>query len=144
MCVDLPFLVVVCVFLLVGWGSFCLDILEYLGVIIRKCQSSVYSPYTITNLEKSKLARIHPVVYLSSAFYTQSKPTPAFSVKATYTPLSCLPQTQEVAVSSQLHWLLVCFGQLYIRFITQVLPGYSSFSVELTVDTKVVERSTCV
>ena len=37
---------------------------------------------------------------------------PGFSVTAAYTPF-CLPQTQKVVVSTQLYWLLVCFGQLY-------------------------------
>ena len=37
----------------------------------------------------------------------------AFSVKATYTPPLDYLKTQKVVVSSQLHWLLVCFGQLY-------------------------------
>ena len=35
-----------------------------------------------------------------------------FSESYIYSP-SCLPKTQKVVVSSQLHWLLVRFGQLY-------------------------------
>ena len=79
------------------WGlpCFCMGWLRwllpgYIGVLkgapSRKRQSSVYSPYSITNLERASLPRLRPVVYLSSAFYTQSKPIPALSVKATYTP----------------------------------------------------------
>ena len=58
------------------------------------------------------IVRLSPVIYLLFAFYTQSKPTPTFSLKATYTP-SCLTQTQKEVFSSQLHWLLVYFGHLY-------------------------------
>ena len=44
----------------------------------------IFRPLQI--MKRASLERLRPVVYLSSAFYTLSKPTPAFSVKATYTP----------------------------------------------------------
>ena len=103
-----------------------MDILEYLKVLYHR---STNLPYIIQILKRTNLARLHPVLYLSSAFYTQSKPTPAlFSDNYIYSP-SCLPQTQKVVVSTQLHWLLVCFGHLYNeihivrnRKFTQALP----------------------
>ena len=63
-------------------------------------------------LRRASLARLCPVVYLSSAFYTEQTNACLFCESYIYSP-SCLPQTQKVVVSSQLHWLLVCFVQLY-------------------------------
>ena len=66
--------------------------IEYLKVLYH---GSANLPYTLRIplqiLKRARLVRLRPVIYLSSAFYTQSKPTPAFSVKATYTlPLAYL------------------------------------------------------
>ena len=63
--------------------------------------------YIIQILKRAGLVRLHPVVYLSSAFYTQQTNACLFSESYIYFP-SCLPQAQKVVVSSQLHWLLVC------------------------------------
>ena len=69
-------------------------------------------PYTITNLEKSQPIVTPPSFFPSSAFYTQSKPTPAFLVKATYTPPLAYLKLRKWCFL-KLHWLLVCFGQLF-------------------------------
>ena len=79
-------------------------------------------------LKSASLVRLLPVVYLLSAFYTQQTNAGLFSESYMYSP-SCLPQTQKVVVFSQLHWLLVSFGQLYneIRLVRnqKIYPGTS-------------------
>ena len=64
----------------------------YLKVLYH---GSASLPYTLRIplqiLKRTSLTRLRPVVYLWSAFYTLSKPTLAFSGKATYTsPLAYL------------------------------------------------------
>ena len=98
----------VCLFVLLRW--LLPNILEYLKVLYN---GSANLPYTLRIplqiLKRASLARAHPVVYLSSAFYTQSKPTSAFSVKATLLPLllttyseSCSSPT--VALVASMFW----------------------------------------
>ena len=103
-----------------GWlcrflPGFCLDILEHLKVLYH---GSANLPYTLRipkkNLEKPSQARLHPVVYLSSAFSYRTTNACLFSESYIYSP-SCLLQTQKVVIYAQLHWLLVCFGPLYIE-----------------------------
>ena len=47
-------------------------------------------------------------------FNTEQTNACRFSENYIYNP-SCFPQIQKIVVSSQLHWLLVSFGQLYIE-----------------------------
>ena len=93
MCVVSPVFV-----FLVGWGGFCLDILEY-GALSRKCQSSVYFRMPLQILKRASLARLRPVAYLSSAFTHRTNQHLPFQWKLLYS-LSCLPQTQTVVVTT--------------------------------------------
>ena len=73
------------VVVVVGCGGFCLDKLEYLKVLYHGSANLVFTlSIALKVLKKASLARLRPVIYLSSAFYTQTKPTSAFSVNATY------------------------------------------------------------
>ena len=67
-----------------GRDGFCLDIIEYLKVIYH---GSANLPYLLRKplqiLKRASLARLPQLFIYLSAFYTQSKSTPAFSVKAT-------------------------------------------------------------
>ena len=91
-----------------GWGGFCQDIIEYMKVLDH---GSANFPFTLCIpllfLKRASLERLCPVVYLSSAFYTQNKPTPAFTVKVTFTPPLAYLKLRKW------YWLLVYFGQLY-------------------------------
>ena len=96
----------------VGWGGFCQDIHEYLGDLSRKRQSSVYSPYTITNFEKIWPSETSSsCIFVVCFLHTEQTIACLFSQSYIYAS-SCLPQTQKVVVSSQLHWLLVFWSAM--------------------------------
>ena len=87
-------------------------ILEYLKVLYH---GSANLPHNLRIklqiLKRFSLVRFRPVVYLASEFYTEQNKTCHFSESYLYSP-SCLPQTQKVVVSSQLHWLLVYWSAI--------------------------------
>ena len=65
-----------------------------------------------TNLGKSLPSETVPrCLFVVCILHTEQTSASLFSESYIYST-TCLPQTQKVVVSSQLHWLLVCFGQL--------------------------------
>ena len=66
----------------VGCSGYCLDI-HYVKVLYHGSANVAYNLHIpLQILRRTSLARFCPVVYLSSAYYTQ-QPTPVFSLKAT-------------------------------------------------------------
>ena len=64
-----------------------LDKLEDLKVLYHGSDNHPYNLHiSLQILKRASLVGLRPVVYLLSAFYIQTKLTPAFSVMATYTP----------------------------------------------------------
>ena len=125
-CVDSPvcFCLFVCFYCWLRW----LLPGEYLKVLYH---GSANLPYTLRIplqiLKRASLETPPCCLFVICILYTEQTNTCFFSESYIYSP-SCLPQTQKVVVSSQLHWLLVCFGQLYNeihRVRNWIYPGIS-------------------